>query len=150
MGRGSSNEVDFGDVERVALDDTATAFHALAAESVMRASPNGTREWRRRSGELHREDGPAVEYEDGTREWWLNGKLHREDGPAVEEADGTRWWYRDSELHREDGPALEWANGRREWWLNGKRHREDGPAIEHPNGQREWWLNGEPSGASAA
>ena len=27
--------------------------------------PNGTREWRR-GGQLHRDDGPAVEYPDGT------------------------------------------------------------------------------------
>ena len=25
--------------------------------------------------------------------WTLNGKFHREDGPAVEGADGTREWY---------------------------------------------------------
>ena len=25
-------------------------------------------------GKLHREDGPAIEYDDGDKEWWLNGK----------------------------------------------------------------------------
>ena len=25
--------------------------------------------------------------------WWLNGERHREDGPAIEYADGTREWY---------------------------------------------------------
>ena len=29
----------------------------------------------------------------GTKLWWLNGKLHREDGPAVEFADGSKLWY---------------------------------------------------------
>jgi hypothetical protein len=29
-------------------------------------------------GDLHREDGPAVENADGTREWWLNGYKVRE------------------------------------------------------------------------
>ena len=42
---------------------------------------------------LHREDGPAVEYEDGYKEWWLNGKLHREDGPAAKYADGSKAWF---------------------------------------------------------
>lgn len=28
----------------------------------------------------------------GTKEWYLNGELHREDGPAVERADGTKEW----------------------------------------------------------
>ena len=41
----------------------------------------------------HRTDGPAVEYANGSKTWWVNGKLHREDGPAVECADGTKFWY---------------------------------------------------------
>lgn len=32
---------------------------------------------------LHREDGPAVEWKDGSEEWYINDVLHREDGPAV-------------------------------------------------------------------
>ena len=46
---------------------------------------------------IHREDGPAIEWSDGSKEWWLNG-----------------------EFHREDGPAVEYANGYNEWWLNSK------------------------------
>jgi len=52
----------------------------------------GHREWWL-NGQLHREGGPAVEWENGNREWWLNGQLHREGGPACEYADGTRAWY---------------------------------------------------------
>lgn len=26
------------------------------------------------NGERHREDGPAIEYDDGTKELWINGK----------------------------------------------------------------------------
>lgn len=44
-------------------------------------------------GERHREDGPAVEYNDGGKEWWVNGKLHREDGPAVEHKSGYDKYY---------------------------------------------------------
>ena len=29
----------------------------------------------------------------GTKQWYLNGELHREDGPAVDHADGTKHWY---------------------------------------------------------
>ena len=43
--------------------------------------------------QLHRVDGPAIEYVDGSMEWHLNGKRHRVDGPAVEKANGTRYWY---------------------------------------------------------
>ena len=44
---------------------------------------------------------------------WYNekGKLHREDGPAIEWADGDKIWYLNDKRHREDGPAIEWANG---------------------------------------
>jgi len=43
---------------------------------------------------LHREDGPAKEYEDGTKAWFLNNKRHREDGPAIEYGDdGGGDWY---------------------------------------------------------
>ena len=31
--------------------------------------------------------------QDGTKMWYLNGELHREDGPAVESADGEKRWY---------------------------------------------------------
>ena len=29
----------------------------------------------------------------GNKWWYLNGKLHRENGPAIEYADGTKVWY---------------------------------------------------------
>jgi hypothetical protein len=29
----------------------------------------------------------------GTKRWFLNGKYHREDGPAVEYANGSKEWY---------------------------------------------------------
>ena len=45
------------------------------------------------NAKLHREDGPACEYANGNRWWFLNGKRHREDGPAVECSDGTRYWF---------------------------------------------------------
>lgn len=44
-------------------------------------------------GELHRENGPAVEYANGSKQWWINGKRHREDGPAIEDANGNKVWF---------------------------------------------------------
>jgi hypothetical protein len=72
----------------------------------------------------------------------LDDCRHREDGPAIEYANGARCWYLNGKRHREDGPAIEYANGTREWYLNGERHRIDGPAIEHADGTRYWYLNG--------
>lgn len=69
--------------------------------------------------------------------------LHREDGPAIEWPDGSKSWYRNGKRHREDGPAIEYADGSKEWWLNGKVHREDGPAYEGADGSKEWLINDE-------
>lgn len=82
----------------------------------------------------------------GRVEWFQNGKLHREDGPAVEHDDGQEWWYLNGELHREGGPAIYWEGVIHEWYIRGKLHREDGPAIEYylADGRKEeeWWING--------
>ena len=50
-------------------------------------------EWRNLDDQLHREDGPAIEWADGSKEWYRNGQLHREDGPAIEYKSGTEEWY---------------------------------------------------------
>ena len=45
--------------------------------------PDGTKYWYKvrklHRGELHREDGPAVECADGRKEYWLNGKEYKEE-----------------------------------------------------------------------
>jgi len=43
-------------------------------------------------GEIHREDGPAVEWSDGLKQWYRNGKVHRLDGPAVISSSGESWF----------------------------------------------------------
>ena len=80
-------------------------------------------------------------YSDGIKQWYLNDQLHREDGPAIEYANGIKYWFLNDQLHREDGPAIEWADGDKSWFLNGKLHREDGPAIEGADGSKCWYLN---------
>ena len=62
---------------------------------------------------------------DGTKFWYFNGQLHREDGPAIEYANGFKYWYLNGKPHREDGPAFEWANGDKEWWLKGEKVTEE-------------------------
>ena len=44
---------------------------------------------------LHREDGPAIEYYGGTKEWLRHGLRHRLDGPAVKYSNGSESWYVD-------------------------------------------------------
>jgi hypothetical protein len=81
-------------------------------------------EYRNKLGQRHREDGPAVEFSDGTKEWWINGHCHREDGPAIQYPNGDKDWYINSERHREDGPAIEWIDGDKWWFLNDTRYSE--------------------------
>jgi hypothetical protein len=60
----------------------------------------------------------------GTREWYVNGELHREDGPAVEEFNGTKCWYINGNRHRIDGPAIEYYDGSECWYINNKKMSE--------------------------
>ena len=75
---------------------------------------------------------------------WHNesNQPHREDGPAVEWADGDKSYYINGERHRKDGPAMEWADGTKHYYINGQRHREDGPAIEYKGGDKSYYING--------
>jgi hypothetical protein len=42
---------------------------------------------------LHREDGPAIVFENGDEAWYLDGLMHRVDGPALKNVDGSEDWY---------------------------------------------------------
>ena len=120
-------------------DKEMTILHRLDGPAV--EYPNGTKFWYV-NGQRHRIDGPAVEYADGrTKFWFLDGKRHRLDGPAAEYSDGSKSWYSGGKLHRLDGPALERSNGDKEWYVDGQRHRLDGPAIEYSNGDKEWFVD---------
>ena len=85
---------------------------------------DGTIEYRNSNRELHRIDGPAVEWENGYKSWYLNGQFHRIDGPAREWPAGSKEWYVNGELHREDGPAIEYKNGYKAWYINGQKLTE--------------------------
>jgi len=45
-----------------------------SSESTMTTNGYGTKFWLNSKGHHHRTDGPAVEYTDGRKEWWVNGK----------------------------------------------------------------------------
>ena len=68
----------------------------------------------------HRLDGPAVEWENGSKEWYVEGNRHRLDGPAIEHKGGTKWWYVDGKRHRLDGPAIEHEGGTKWWYVDDK------------------------------
>ena len=68
--------------------------------------PNGIKIWSNEEGKLHRDDGPAMIWADGTEEWFFNGKRHRTDGPAAIWADGTEEWW----LNNKKYSFQEWAD----------------------------------------
>lgn len=71
------------------------------------------------NGKLHRENGPAMEFFDGSKIWMQDGMYHRKDGPAVIESDGYKAWWFNDELHRINGPAVEYLDGRKEYYIEG-------------------------------
>ena len=109
---------------------------------------------------IHRDDGPAVEFNNGRKEWYSLGVPHRDDGPAVESENGGKCWYCYGLLHRDnDLPAVEESDGHKEWYKDGKLykiknvnnktiyiendkiHRMDGPAIEDDS-MKAWVVDG--------
>ena len=62
----------------------------------------------------------------GNKVWYdSDGKYHREDGPAIEYAGGNKEWRKHDKLHREDGPAVETVDGYKSYWLEGIRYTEE-------------------------
>jgi len=92
---------------------------------------------------LHRTDGPAAEWTNGDKDWYVDGKRHRIDGPAVEWTNGDKDWYVDDKRHRVGGPAVEWADGTKWWYVDSRLHRIDGPAVEYASGDKYWYVDGE-------
>ena len=100
------------------MPDENDVFDALKYRSEV--DRLGTRRYRNAAGQLHREEGPAIVYNDGTEKWYQNGKLHREDGPAVTYKHGPKIWFKHGKRHRTDGPAAEYHNGGTIWFLDDK------------------------------
>ena len=102
---------------------------------------------------------------EGTKRWYKNGDLHREDGPAIECSDGSASWYyksifvgygdkpdptlwaRLTSTEINGGPLLNGCIvdlfGNKSWYKDDLNHREDGPAYEYTNGSMSWSFNGE-------
>jgi hypothetical protein len=65
-------------------------------------SSNGTKRWFNDEGQLHRLNGPAVEYADGDESWWIEDEIHRLDGPAFKTLAGYEdWWINGEQLSKE-------------------------------------------------
>lgn len=58
----------------------------------------------------------------------VNGLLHRVDGPAIIYTNGTQVWYHNGEIHREDGPAITWGDTK-VYANHGYLHNINGPTV---------------------
>ena len=58
------------------------------------------------AGQLHRENGPAVECMNGDKIYCVNGKLHRDDGPAVDTRYQQEYWINGKQVTMADMPNL--------------------------------------------
>jgi hypothetical protein len=83
-----------------------------------------TKRWRNKKGKLHRLDGPAVEWRNGSKEWWVDGFRHRSDGPSIVYTDGHMEWHVIGMRHREDGPAIIYNDGTMEWFIIDVHYRK--------------------------
>jgi hypothetical protein len=103
-------------------------------------------------GLIHNENGPALVEHTGnyTRSmWYLNGNLHREDGPAIEHIDNKsnknyyEYWI-NGKKHRLGGPAIIHPSNTEIWYCEGVIERTDGPAIINRNGAsdvgKQWFI----------
>ena len=64
-------------------------------------------------------DGLVID-EYGNKAWYQHGFLHRKDGPAIIYPDGTQLWFYEGDLHRSDGPAIIYPDGTEKWFCYGK------------------------------
>jgi len=70
---------------------------------------------------------PAPIIDERHNKFWYNKdmQLHRIDAPAIIWQVGGEQWYINGKLHRKDGPAIIWADRRQDWYINGKRLSEE-------------------------
>jgi len=62
-------------------------------KSVIAIFADGTKKYFDTRGKLHRSNGAAIEYSDGSKSYYRHGYLHREDGPAVVRSSGKSRYY---------------------------------------------------------
>lgn len=131
----------------ISIDDTDSIYLVDTIDTSFKWCKDdyGTMIYLDNDGFAHRDnDLPAIEWKDGTCEWWVNGKKHRDNNlPAVEFSNGGKYWYVHGELHRDDGPAVEFSWNEKRWYQQGILHRMDGPAVIKNNGNVFWYQKGQ-------
>jgi len=68
--------------------------------------------------------GSSIRYASNYCEYLLDGEIYRENGPAIIYNDGSerKEWVIYNRRHKEDGPAVIWSGGGKEYWLDGNHY----------------------------
>jgi hypothetical protein len=62
---------------------------------------------------------PVIDHA-GNKFWLTYGQYHRENGPAIELNNGSEYWYKNGLRHRIDGPAIKRYDGTTDYWYEGQ------------------------------
>lgn len=54
---------------------------------------HGETAWMNEAGKFHRIGGPAQEFDNGDKVFWVNGLRHNEEAAAIQLADGRNFFY---------------------------------------------------------
>jgi hypothetical protein len=82
------------------------SYESLESLKISDPSSLGTACIHLKNNQIHRTEGPAVVFEDGSYIWYFRGKTSRQNGPALSFRYGVMEWHVNGLLHRTDGPAL--------------------------------------------
>jgi len=82
-----------GYLNKTKLHEKSDSMCYFDNTKLIRADYDSHTIWFNDKKQYHREDGPAIEWKNGRKEWFYKGRLHRGDGPAVEQPNGKNEWY---------------------------------------------------------
>jgi len=71
------------EIQKAAMALKPGNVYLLPHGAYVKKSAMGGLYWYDKNHNFHREDGPAIEYGNGDKDWYIRGMRHREDGPAM-------------------------------------------------------------------
>lgn len=118
---GSSKGGRFAARTHLANDEVSLSAPEEDFEELRVLEGDGMTLYVNQKGQVHRTDGPAITFADGTEHWYFEDLRHRDDGPAVTRPDGVEVYYHHGVKDRLDGPAVTLPDGTAIWYRDGKR-----------------------------
>lgn len=107
-----------------------------------------------KNDKLHREDGPAVIYENGSQEWYFNGELHRDNDAPIQNvtilpSPGSNRQALPNSIYVNNDDLIQTSKVRKQTYntslssdLKESILLNDNPAVIHMDGYKAWYKNG--------